>query len=803
MYFKTRTIKSLKFRLLRNFQLSVVIAAVLLGSVTTVAFADAGGDSGYGSGENFDQFSGDGYTQQQDDNGGMTVNVCSTNTRQGHAFCTAQLVTQPDAGTNSSSAPTPLANGGSSNGANNFATGTCPSPDYNAPAAVVAGGNGGYDPCYLQSAYNVASLANSVNGGVGQIVAIIDYSNDPNIVSDLATYRSMFGLSACPAGKVSKTNTGCVLQVVNTGAPDSGTTGWDHEISLDVDAVSAICPNCQILLEETASNSFTSLGAGVNDAVAKGANVVSNSYGGSEFSGETSSTYASYYNHPGVPILASTGDIGGVVEFPSSLPTVIAVGGTSLYQSSTAGTRSTTFPSSVSAVESVWSGSGAGCSTQVARPSQQANYLNGSGTTCTKRVTADLSAVANPQTGLWIYDSYSITGSHWAIYGGTSLASPVLAAIYALAGNSNANTAATSPDTQLYRTHLYNPTSKLYSVTTGNVGTCGTWLCDATKSFNGYNGPTGLGTPGSSDLCAFRYNPLPAPVTAATPICPIASPGPGSVSLSWGAVTDATSYTISYGTTSSLGTTLSGVTTTATSVALGAGSYYFVVNAVNAAGSLGTSSLIGPVTPGAPILPPSAPNLVSAVASSSSSSSVGVKWNAPTSTGGSPITGYQVYDSTDGGITYAAVGSVTSATATTATATNLTPGTSYSFVVKAINIGGTSASSNALTTIPGVPSAPTNLQAVKGSVSRSAVLSWTLSSSAGGGSTLSITNYIVQSATRSSFSGTVTTYSAVTSPNSTVTISGLSSGTTYYFRVYAVNSVGTVSAYSSVVSCRV
>ena len=190
--------------------------------------------------------------------------------------------------------------------------------------------------------------------GAGQIVAIVDAYSDPYVASNLASYRSFFGLSACPSGVVSHASSTCSLEVVNqnggTSLP-SGNSSWGEEISLDVEMVSAICPNCQILLVEASTPTMANLGTGVNTAVAMGANVVSNSYGGSEYSGEVSDGL-SYFNHPGVAIAVAPGDGGFGTEFPAASPTVTAVGGTSLFQSSDAGTRN--------ASESVWSGAGAG-----------------------------------------------------------------------------------------------------------------------------------------------------------------------------------------------------------------------------------------------------------------------------------------------------------------------------------------------------------------------------------------------------------------------------------------------------------
>jgi subtilase family serine protease len=243
--------------------------------------------------------------------------------------------------------------------------------------------------------------------------------------------------------------------------------GWAQEESLDVDMVSALCPKCNILLVEASSASLTNLGAAVNTAVSLGAAAVSNSYGGSESSSETSSE-TTYYNHPGVAITASSGDGGYGVEFPAASRYVTAVGGTSLTKASN--TRGWT--------ESTWSGAGSGCSAYVTKPSWQSD------TGCARRTVADVSAVADPNTGVAVYDSTSYQGvKGWLVFGGTSVASPIIGTVYALAGNASSVT---------YGSYPYSHTSALYDVTSGSNGTCGTYLCTAGT---GYDGPTGLGTP--------------------------------------------------------------------------------------------------------------------------------------------------------------------------------------------------------------------------------------------------------------------------------------------------------------------
>jgi len=315
----------------------------------------------------------------------------------------------------------------------------------------------GFNPSDLQGAYNLPSTT----AGSGQTVAIVDAYNDPKAEADLATYRSYFHQSACT------TANGCFKKVNQNGGTSypSNNAGWSQEISLDLDMVSAICPNCHILLVEATSPTNANLGTAVNTAVRLGAQAVSNSYGGAESSSE--SNYASYYNHPGVAITASAGDSGYGVEAPAAYNTVTSVGGTSLTYSN--GVRS----------ESAWSGSGSGCSAYVSKPSWQTD----SG--CGNRTVADVSAVADPNTGVSVYDSYASQGqSGWLVFGGTSVASPIIASVYALAGNEASIT---------YGSYPYSYRGSLNDVTSGSNGSCSpAYLCTAGS---GYDGPTGLGTP--------------------------------------------------------------------------------------------------------------------------------------------------------------------------------------------------------------------------------------------------------------------------------------------------------------------
>ena len=326
-------------------------------------------------------------------------------------------------------------------------------------APAVTATPSGYGPAALQSAYKLPSTT----AGGGQTVAIVDAYDDPNAQADLNTYRSTFGLPAC--------GTGCFRKVDQSGGTfyPRANGGWAQEISLDLDMVSAVCPNCHILLVEATTNSLANLGAAVNTAAALGATVISNSYGGGESSADLSYD-SSYFNHPGKVITASSGDSGYGVEYPAASQYVTAVGGTTLRTAAT--TRGWS--------ETAWSGAGSGCSAYDPKPT---TWQQDTG--CSKRTVADVSAVADPNTGVAVYDSLRYQGrAGWMVFGGTSVASPVIASVYALAGNAA---------TVNYGSFPYSHTSSLFDVTSGSNGSCGgSYLCTAGT---GFDGPTGLGTP--------------------------------------------------------------------------------------------------------------------------------------------------------------------------------------------------------------------------------------------------------------------------------------------------------------------
>ncbi len=315
----------------------------------------------------------------------------------------------------------------------------------------------GYGPADLKSAYQLPGTS----AGAGRTVAVVDAFDDPKAGADLNVYRARFGLPACTA------STGCLRKANQNGgtALPPKDAGWAQEISLDLDMVSATCPRCKIVLVEVKSTSFADLGKGV-DTAAKipGVVAISNSYGGPEFSGE--STYAAHYKHPGIAITASTGDSGFGTQVPAAFSTLTAVGGTSLTRSP--GVRGWT--------ETAWSGAGSGCSAFIAKPSWQHD------TGCPRRSIADLSAVADPDTGVAVYDSVPFQGaSGWMVFGGTSASSPIIASVYAM------HTPSAAPSAP------YAHLGALFDVVSGSNGVClPLYEC---RARTGYDGPTGLGTP--------------------------------------------------------------------------------------------------------------------------------------------------------------------------------------------------------------------------------------------------------------------------------------------------------------------
>ncbi len=326
-----------------------------------------------------------------------------------------------------------------------------------------ATGPTGWGAADIQSAYRA-----DTGGGSGQTIAIVDAFDDPNAEADLNVYRTTYGLGSCT------TADGCFEKLnqsgLSTPLPKSGAgTGWPAEIALDLQMASAVCPRCHIVLVEANSAGWFDM-FDAADVAAEHGTVVSNSYGGGEYSFLITSGHT-HYDHPGVVEVASSGDNGyaGGPQLPAAFTTVTGVGGTVL--SRDVSTRGFS--------ERVWAGAGSGCSGFVSKP----NYQHDTG--CTTRTIADVAAVAS---NVSVYDSLGSGG--WVNLSGTSVAAPIIAGMYALAADT---TSYTDP------TRLYQHSDALFDVTTGSTGTCGTYLCQGNV---GYDGPTGLGTPNGTS--AFR-----------------------------------------------------------------------------------------------------------------------------------------------------------------------------------------------------------------------------------------------------------------------------------------------------------
>ncbi|HET9895859.1 MAG TPA: putative Ig domain-containing protein [Streptosporangiaceae bacterium] len=419
----------------------------------------------------------------------------------------------------------------------------------------------GYGPNSLQAAYKLPSSTN----GSGETVAVVDAFDDPTAAADLAQYRSDWGLPPCGSGCFEKVNQNGQTSPLPASA---GTTGWDVEESLDIDMVSAACPLCHIILVEASSASTNALGAGVNAAVALGADFVSNSYGGPESTSDN--TFDSeFYSHPGVAVTASAGDSGFGVSYPAASSAVVAVGGTSL----------TTSTNSRGWTESVWGstaggeGTGSGCSADSSKPSWQTD------TGCARRTDNDVAADADPNTGVAVYDTFSQGG--YLEVGGTSASAPFIAAVYALAGTP---TAGTNP-----ASYIYSHTSNLFDVTTGADGSCSTaYLCHGET---GYDGPTGWGTP--NGITAFSQGGGGGGGNTVT----VTNPGNQStatgsaVSLQIHATDSATGQTLTYSATGlPTGLSINSSTGLISGTASTAGTFSVTVKATDTTGASGSAS---------------------------------------------------------------------------------------------------------------------------------------------------------------------------------------------------------------------
>jgi hypothetical protein len=385
---------------------------------------------------------------------------------------------------------------------------------YTTPDTIGLGPAGGYTPDDLAAAY---SYNPNINRS-GQLVGIVDWFDDPDALSDLNRFDTQYGL---------KKETASSFRKVDQKGQRSPLPKADHEssgeIALDVESVRAVCHTCRIVLIEANSGTDANLATAENLAVRMGATEISNSFGEAEH--KVAASVLAAYNHPGVVITASTGDDGwfawdkandqtgmsaNAAEFPSTDPDVVAVGGTQLALNND-GTRFD---------EGVWNENGAddqngldagqrqgagggGCSKLYAAKPWQAAYAGYAAAGCRgKRLAADISAIADPNIGFDVLDSYATTPG-WQTIGGTSLASPVIAAMWALAGGSGG---AAYPSSTLYVNGTHRASS-LFDVTAGGNGFCGgdsTLNCGNFVGVNNGFNPNALG--GGNVDCSFPRN---------------------------------------------------------------------------------------------------------------------------------------------------------------------------------------------------------------------------------------------------------------------------------------------------------
>ena len=432
-----------------------------------------------------------------------------------------------------------------------------------APLTAPSPGAGafGLRPQDLHTAYDLPTSASSA-----QTVALVDAYNDPTAEADLKAYDEEFALPACTAGN------GCFKQVNQNGEtanlpfPKTTTeletarkgsrsarkeaeeaTGWDLEISLDIEVAHATCESCEVLLVEAGVPSYEDLERAEKSAATLGAGAISNSWAGPEVGETPELESASPFNHKGIVITAAAGDDGyldwdaeeeserGYVGFPASSPHVVAVGGTRLALG----------VGGAWAGETVWNGDGAtggGCSVVFTAQPWQQNLSNWSGVGCgAKRAVADVAADADPYTGVAVHDTspeceYRYEEAkvkhvlYWCTIGGTSVASPLISSTFALAGGANG---VEYPAKTLYENELKSPGS-LHDVTTGSNGECtkpftetglsGCTSAEESKSCaskaiclagTGYDGPTGVGTP--DGIAAFKLLPNAPTVSSVSP----------------------------------------------------------------------------------------------------------------------------------------------------------------------------------------------------------------------------------------------------------------------------------------------
>ncbi len=315
----------------------------------------------------------------------------------------------------------------------------------------------GYGPAQILQAYGVPA------GGGSATIVIVDAFDDPYALSDFNAFSAQFGLPQETSTSVTA-STNRVLQVVYaSGRKPRFNSGWSQEEDLDIEWAHAMAPHAKIVLVEAATNSSSNLyNADDKAATIAGAEQCSNSWGGGEYSGETGSDL--HFNHPGVTYFFATGDRGGAQDYPAASPNVVACGGTSLLLDGSNNRSS----------ETVWSGSGCGPSAYEPRPAYQNGVI---GVVGGARGIGDVAADSDPNTGVAVR-----WNGNWYVFGGTSVATPVIAGIVNTSGSNRGGGVA--ENTFIYG-GLGGP--NFYDVTVGSAGSFSARV--------GYDFPTGVGAP--------------------------------------------------------------------------------------------------------------------------------------------------------------------------------------------------------------------------------------------------------------------------------------------------------------------
>ena len=620
---------------------------------------------------------------------------------------------------------------------------------------------------FLQQAYDLAYL--SQTRGAGDTVAIIDAYDDPNAASDLATFRSQMALPPCTSAN------GCFQQVNENGATSplpATNSSWRVEVSLDLDAVSSLCPNCKILLVEASSTSYSDMDQAVMTAAAMGAKQISASW-----SGVSSSAISGTYTFPGIATVAAAGDTGylgaGAYAWPAAFPGVTAAGGTTLNASTTSASTARGF------TETAWSlsngsGTGAGCALVEPKPSYQTDSA------CAGRSYGDVSAAANPSTGLDVYDS---ADGGWIQVGGTSLSAPLIAAFDAVTGVSGA-----TPQ------WAYTDRSLLNDPVSGSIGNCAgsiSYICNAGA---GFDGPTGNGS-------------ISGDVTTGAPGIGGPSIGTGSgnsyassvtgtgATLSGGVYPNglATTYYWEYGTTTaygsqttavSVGSGTSAAAATATLTGLSTGTtYHYRLVAQNSAGTTYGYDYTF-TTPTVPVpLNTVAPTLTGTAAVGQKLAATAGTWN-PAGTSYA----YQWQRSSNGGSTWTNISSATQSSYTLAAADL---GDVVRVQVAATNTYGTTSaySANTATVASGAP-ASTAAPAISGTPTNGQKLTATAGTWNPAG-----TSYAYQWQRSSNGGSTWTNISSAT--QSSYTLGAADVGDVVRVQVTATNTWGTATASSA------